>query len=485
MSKSIRFSYRFHPVGQGLFANGYLMKNGESEPHFAWVYDCGTSSSPKFVTNGIGRLDKEVGNHGKIDLLVLSHFDHDHISGVCRLLAKFRIGTLMLPYMSLAQRLVIAFEEGSGSAEEVHTQFYLNPVAFLLAQDGPGIGRILFVPPSGREGPPLLPGAPDQPDDDEPDSELRFNPDKPDDRDEVMLLVDAAQGSAINTSVEFLRKGTAMTLGSYWEFVPYNDDPEIEITDEFVAVAKAEGSKLRKAADFKSSKEALKRLKQVYDRHFGDDSEARNVISLHLYAGPVYPTWSCTWLQLARWSHQQWNQLFEFRHTPSLSPHVEYGTGQCSILYTGDGYLDNFERLRNLIAYLHELRVRSTGIFQVMHHGSKANWHSGVGSAISPLFSIFSSDPNRLDWKHPHAAVVRDFWNYGPVQVDKQRSFQAWGILEPMFEETHAHVFPPFVGDNCPECGSQMMEGEFSVDHEDDEIYHIVRCRECNWGGCI
>ena len=99
------------------------------------------------------------------------------------------IDTLMLPYMPLAQRLVVAFEEGSGSAEEVHTQFYLNPVAFLLAQAGPGIGRILFVPPSGREGPPLLPGAPDQPDDDEPDSELRFDTDKPDDRDEVMLLV--------------------------------------------------------------------------------------------------------------------------------------------------------------------------------------------------------------------------------------------------------------------------------------------------------
>ena len=181
-----------------------------------------------------------------------------------------------------------------------------------------------------------------------------------------------------------------MTLGAYWEFVPYNDDPENEITDEFVAAAKAEGSKLRMAADPKSRNAALKRLKQAYDRYFGDDSEARNIISLHLYAGPVYPTWSCTWLQLARWSRPQWNQLFDFRHAPSPCSHVEYGTWRCSILYTGDGYLDNFERIRNLITYLHELRVRSTGAFQVMHHGSKANWHSGVANAISPLFSIFS-----------------------------------------------------------------------------------------------
>ena len=147
MPRPVHFSYRFHPVGQGLFASGYLMKTGEHQPDFSWVYDCGSSSSSKLVADGIVRLEKEIGDHGQIDLLVLSHFHKDHINGVCRLLKKFKVGTLMLPYMPLAQRLVVAFEAGSGSPGAAQTAFYLNPVAFLLAQDGPGIGRILFVPP--------------------------------------------------------------------------------------------------------------------------------------------------------------------------------------------------------------------------------------------------------------------------------------------------------------------------------------------------
>lgn len=478
MSKLIHFSYRFHPVGQGLFASGYLMKAGENEPDFTWVYDCGTSSSQTLVTNGIEKLEKEIGVHGKIDLLVLSHFDHDHISGVCRLLEKFRIGTLMLPYMPQAKRLVIAFEEGSGSAEDVHTPFFLNPVSFLLAQDGPGIGRILFVLPSGEEGPPLQLGEPDQPDDDRLGPELRFEPDKPKDRNEVMMLVEAAQGG---TSVDFFRRGAAMTLGSYWEFVPYNDDPETEIPAEFQAAVQRLRETLLVGDNFRLRLAALNQLKQAYDEHFGGDSEARNLISLHLYAGPIYPSWSSTWLERAQWTHRQWNQLFKFRHTPAPNPHLEYGYWLCSILCTGDGYIDNPERLRRLIVFLHESRVRSVGVFQVMHHGAEANWHPGVAAAISPLFSIFSSNPKRKKWKHPHAAVLRDFLEYSPVQVDKQRSFQAWGILEPQHVDRNEVRYRRLSAHGpCPECGSEMVEVSSDLVPPDD-VFYGYHCRECNW----
>lgn len=64
-----------------------------------------------------------------------------------------------------------------------------------------------------------------------------------------------------------------------------------------------------------------------------------------------------------------------------------------------------------------------------MHHGAEANWHQGVAAAISPLFSVFSSDPERKKWKHPHAPVLRDFWRYGAVQVDKHADFTASGYL--------------------------------------------------------
>jgi hypothetical protein len=58
-----------------------------------------------------------------------------------------------------------------------------------------------------------------------------------------------------------------------------------------------------------------------------------------------------------------------------------------------------------------------------MHHGARGCWHTGVAKALSPYFSVFSSDPDRSPLKHPHAEVVRDFLPYGPVQVDKKQLF--------------------------------------------------------------
>lgn len=122
-----KYSYHFYPVGQGLFSTGSIRRHDEEQSRFLWVYDCGTSSSQSLVDRGIAQLEHFAKGRERIDLLVLSHLDHDHISGVVRLLNKFKIGTLMLPYMPLAQRLILAFEEGSGGESDPFTNFYLNP----------------------------------------------------------------------------------------------------------------------------------------------------------------------------------------------------------------------------------------------------------------------------------------------------------------------------------------------------------------------
>ena len=437
MSLPDHFSYHFNPVGQGLFSSGAICRSGENVPRFLWVYDCGTSSSENLVESGIQRLKHYAGTRERIDLLTLSHFDHDHISGLTRLLREFKIGTLMLPYMQLAQRLVLSFEEGSGGIDDPMTGFYLNPVAFLLAQDGPGIERILFVLPSGNDGPPY-PGEvpiPQQPGpDDEP--EIQFDSDKPRDLDDVGSLVQEAQQTKHGTSVDFLHPGARITLAAYlWEFIPYNDDHQEEIPIGFINQVAAERADLLSATSVTARKESLRRLKNAYDDHFGVGSEERNVISLFLYSGPIYPNWKTCWLTEGR-SHSWRNDWRWHRwplpdmHTWDLREHSEEPTRpRCSILYSGDGYLDTDERLQKLIKYLDGRRVRRIGVFQVMHHGAETNWHQGTAEAIAPLFSIFCSDPERKKWKHPHASVLRDFWRYGAVQVDKNVDFTASGYL--------------------------------------------------------
>ena len=480
MSLPDLFSYQFYPVGQGLFASGALRKSDEDEACFLWVYDCGTSSSPELVTMGIQMLATRAGKRQRIDLLVLSHFDHDHISGVSQLIEGFEIGTLMLPYMPLAQRMVIAFEENSGGTDDAHTVFYLNPVSFLLARGGPGIERIVLVPPSGPDGPELQGGSPDNPEDGErPD--LTFERAKFEDSIEVHALVQAGKNSGKKTEVAFFPPGSSMKLRSYWEFVPYNDDLKAPLSPEFVALVNADREMLLSVAKDNARSSVLTKLKNDYDLYFGKGSKARNVISLFLYSGPVYPSWRMAWLDRARTQQRGVDDRMTLGQHPASPPLLDYGMVRCSILYSGDGYLNEPPLLTRLINFLSGGRVRRTGVFQVMHHGSERNWHSGVAAAISPLFSVFSSNPERKNWWHPHAAVLRDFWPFGAAQVDEKRDFQVWGILE-AHGTTPSGLGRPFSSTSyCPKCWSEDLVRELMPDPENHENYHVIHCRACGW----
>jgi hypothetical protein len=262
MSIKCEFSYHFYPVGQGLFATGTIRRKENDKLGFRWVYDCGTSSDQDLVGEGIAELTQVSGDRKRIDLLTLSHFDHDHISGVASLLREFKIGTLMLPYMSLDQRLVLAFEEGRGSQDDPITGFYLNPVAFLIEQAGPGIERILFIPPSGNVGPSYPSEAPN-PQNDGPDEgpQIQFRETERTDSEDEEHLPQAA--SEKNISVEFLQPGSKISLPAYlWEFIPYNDDPLTAITDEFKKQVSLDRANLLSSETPDTRNSALMRVKK-------------------------------------------------------------------------------------------------------------------------------------------------------------------------------------------------------------------------------
>lgn len=409
----------FHPVGQGLFASGAIYAPRGDEPRFQWVYDCGTSSEQALLSHRIHYLEHVAGNRRKLDCVALSHFDRDHISGICRLLGSFKISVLLLPYVPLWKRLFIAFEEGLGPGDDL-LGFFINPVAYLTGIPGTDIIQIVFVLPAGGEsgssstGPPT--GSHPPRDDDDQPWDMAFDEDDLNDSDELGFLIDPRQ----RTQVKFLRRGGNLRVRGLWEFVPYNDDSPSEVDDVFLALVTEVRSSLLEAAMAESRQVALTRLKMLYNEQFGGSSHRRNLISLFLYTGPIYESWDSTapgpidsihsghpWFYSPYpWGY--WRRRF-----------IEREPSKCSTLYTGDGYLDTANRLQRLIGILSRPRIERVSAFQVMHHGAEGNWHNGVASAIAPLFSIFSSDPERQDWKHPHAPVLRDFWGFGPTQVDK------------------------------------------------------------------
>jgi hypothetical protein len=89
------------PVGQGLFGH---MEVRAAEAAFRIVYDCGgLGSDPDHVQNKVRDLEAH-----RVDLLVLSHFHLDHISGVPALVNSKQVGRAWIPYLAPQVRVVFA-----------------------------------------------------------------------------------------------------------------------------------------------------------------------------------------------------------------------------------------------------------------------------------------------------------------------------------------------------------------------------------------
>ncbi|EBK8264292.1 MBL fold metallo-hydrolase, partial [Salmonella enterica subsp. enterica] len=97
----------YHGVGQGLFISGEITSNERS---FIWVYDCGSSSKSGklLLERKIKNLFKQRNEPIAIDMLVISHFDRDHINGCETLLKTFQVNKVILPYIPLWKRILLA-----------------------------------------------------------------------------------------------------------------------------------------------------------------------------------------------------------------------------------------------------------------------------------------------------------------------------------------------------------------------------------------
>jgi len=412
LTSKIKFDYSFYPVGQGLFSSGILYEEDQFIPRFVWVYDCGTLSRQHLITRSISSFKNQISNHNKIDLLVLSHFDKDHISGVLKLLDEFSVETLLLPYIPQWQRLLIAFKQGISPNEDI-INFFINPTSYLHNKNDK-ISTAIYVLPTGEKA---IPSSNRNVDIDK-DLGLIFKEMMLDDKEEDASL----QSSNSSTKVTYLQQGSDLLLPGLWEFVPYNDQEfEPSCNAKFLKAVINESSNLLTSCDLNDRKRALDKIKKTYDDQFGSFSYRRNIISLFLYGGPIYNTWKKTGLCRGT-IHQCRNQ---YNNCCQLLPEFCENCGddycqstKCSILYTGDGYLHNSSRLYNLIEHIGKPRIGNVGVFQVMHHGAEGNWHAGLAQKVDPVVSIFSSDPGNRKYKHPHAPVLRDFWLNCPVQVD-------------------------------------------------------------------
>jgi len=408
------------------------MGTEKGDVYFLWVFDCGTTSSQALLKGALDRFAGEyVAKKQLLDLVVLSHFDKDHISGVVDLLGRFEVDVLLLPFVPLAQRIILAFHEGI-AVDDALFSFFINPVGYLNEADVQGVRRVVFVPSTNGEGP----GPADA------RNETSDAPDRwPEHEDSYRLDFDARPlpddvfGAAGDEprkkigNVSMLNPRSVLRAASVWEFVPYNDETlSLQPGKSWLEEVEALRDQLLGEKRGEKRTKLLASLKRRYDKEFGADSKGRNQISLFLYGGPA---------SIRAPDGCRGNYGWTFKGDPPFISSGELVRGwraadrpgeRAAVLYTGDGYLDTRTRIEALLRFVGSARIDRTAVLQVMHHGARNNWSPGVASAIGPWFSVFSSDPNHQGYQHPHAEVLRDFWLCGPVQVksDSDAEIHVW-----------------------------------------------------------
>lgn len=436
----IQTRYSFFPVGQGTFSGGALELAGENNLTFRWVYDCGSvkTRQPQLISE-IERLALLVpamapGKRPRLDLVFVSHFDQDHVSGLLELLSRFDVTTLVLPLIPLWQRLALAVSAPQAGSPRIR-EFLVDPLGFVASISGILVSQVYLVPPSASTDPNASDDVGDEPTDQPLDGIMVLKPSR-------VIDLPTGEGGGDVTLVSLdqlpfalraLAPGGKLVLGSFWEFVPYNEPKlKIKATPTFRAAVTRVASALLNASHSKRAR-ILVRLKRVYDRTYGKRPKQRNRISLFVFAGPIgrHTVLGETFSRFPRalsipkmlWSHPCWAGQCDICSSPDMA------SSRAGILYTGDGYLNSVGSFNDLRNYLGRRRLGNLRVLQVMHHGSRANWHRGLAAKLSPISSVYCADPKYVH-RHPHTEVKNDFIGHGPQLVNWESGYTSFQTLE-------------------------------------------------------
>ena len=122
MPLTITHSRVQHGVGQGSFHSASVeARAGGRCYRFDYVYDCGAlkiGRRPPELARAIDRMDIErrrgMGSKGFVDLLVLSHYDQDHMNGAELLTDRFRVNRIVVPFISPQELMLVLASQAAG-----------------------------------------------------------------------------------------------------------------------------------------------------------------------------------------------------------------------------------------------------------------------------------------------------------------------------------------------------------------------------------
>ncbi|MBS6421288.1 MBL fold metallo-hydrolase [Streptococcus sp.] len=364
--------FKLWPVGQGLFYSGTIKyKNNQN---FNFVYDCGSSSK---------NIDKIVDSYVKtslidktLDMLVISHFDEDHISGIPKLLTEVKkIKKIFIPYKNGIEN-------------------YLLFLAFIYGNDGninEKVDEIILVNST--------------------ESENENNRDF----EELNTSIEIEDSFSLPNIKVGVLNDSSIKYRNFWKFKFYNTylrktDLTSKIKEEIKTLIKDSGCKgleelLKKLnSPVKNDENCDKEIsvknsfKIIYEKYCSSSygNSKQNQSSLCLYHSPLL--------------NNENTEISIYYHLGLIFGSLPYyffrdiGTKPGTLL-TGDISLKQAKRYNDFKKH-YENEHRDVLYFLTPHHGSSKNWNKNVLVDFPMAYFYLNSAGFSNKFDHPSDSVV-------------------------------------------------------------------------------
>lgn len=406
MTAEILSKFDFHEVGQGLFYSGKIDMVGNGRRRtFNFIYDCG-SLRKRNIDNCLNEYFD--GISGEIDMLVISHFDKDHISGIDLLLEKMKIDTVILPYLLPIERLSLALK--GENAPSSYYDFLSNPILYLFERH---VRRIIIVGGGGGEEGVSLPGNfPDNPqflfEENEGNIDLQYT-ERNEELENEILHNEHEWNSYIGNGRLKIISHAGPILGFHiWLFAFYNVKAKQELLDLFL-------DHIKNILNTNSLQEVIvnedKRdeLREVYKSFFNGNI---NQTSLLMYHSPVIRLkiqniqFFISASGISRNQHYRLMVQKDGINCYVIPDHINEFQSHIGIigqLLTGD--IDLNIEFNNFSRHF-DLYKDNIGISLLPHHGSHQNWNENVLKDFENCRFFIASSASISRYSHPSMKIV-------------------------------------------------------------------------------
>ena len=382
--------FEFHPVGQGLFYTGSILKN-----HYNFVYDCGSVTGGDYLDKAIEKyVDFMTKKHSKINFINISHLHRDHFNGLKKLCENIKVDRIYLPYLGNHQNVLnisLASQIFQGSQDrQQDTELFYFAASLYDVNDNNELSR----------------------------SEFLF---------ETEIEYIGIDGEITEKSGRlYTRKSSCVEDKEkpYWRFEFLNnrisDDKLLELETKIKEKIDDYNQRFQKSfhtvIDFVRAGD-IEYLQQIYIDVFGQGNP-QNLTSTVLVH---YPEKNMCNLPL--YSHKE-----IISELPCIDDYALYGGNpKCNsdiTILTGDAKFDSYTNY----AINSILRDESKCILQVPHHGSYPNWHAIDGNVISKCTKfVIPFGLGRS--KHPDVKTIDELHQIPDADIIESNQIQRFSYL--------------------------------------------------------